>query len=401
MDFRSRKKEDMSRKFSTSVLSFCKRNSGRIFYTTAASFGLTTVYIVNKDTFFSADKKPAYAISLPWPFKSDQIDLSQVLDGTISDEKEIHDNKDKMRYKMEAYITNLQGKIIKKLQELEPESKFIVDKWSRKEGGGGITCITQDGKTFERAAVNVSVVQGILPPGAVQAMRSRGKTSIPTGKDLPFFACGISSVIHPRNPNVPTLHFNYRYFEIEVAPNKVESWFGGGTDLTPYYLDEEDVTHFHKTLKDACDKNDQSYYAKFKKWCDDYFVISHRGERRGVGGIFFDDLDNTGTNKEFDFVKSCGNAVMPSYLPMLIKNKEKGYGLKERDWQLLRRGRYVEFNLVYDRGTKFGLLTPGAKIESILVSLPLSAKWTYKHQLEENSPEFKLTEILKNPRDWV
>jgi len=390
----------MSRRFNA-LYNLCKRNSGKIFSTTASAAGVATAYYVNKDTFFTADKQPAMAFSL-WPFgNNNDIDLSDALEGTISDEKQIYDNKDKMRYRMEAYITNLQGKIIKELQEQEPESKFVVDKWARKEGGGGITVITQDGEVFERAAVNVSVVQGILPPGAVQAMRSRGKTSIPTGKELPFFACGISSVIHPRNPNVPTLHFNYRFFEIEVGENQYESWFGGGTDLTPYYLDEEDVTHFHKTLKSACDKHDKSYYGKFKKWCDDYFVIPHRNERRGVGGIFFDDVDYTGSNKEFDFIRSCGNAVMPSYMPMVKKNKDKGYGLKERDWQLLRRGRYVEFNLIYDRGTKFGLLTPGARIESILVSLPLTAKWTYKHQLEKDTPEYNLTEILKNPCEWL
>lgn len=389
----------MSRGFSASVWKFYQRNSNKVLFATAAC-GASAIYCINKETFFTGDKKPAFAFSL-WPFGNSGIDLSNVLEGTVSDEKEIYDNKDKMRYKMEAFITNLQGKIIKDLQQHEPEAKFIVDKWSRKEGGGGITCIVQDGQTLERAAVNVSVVKGVLPPGAVEAMRSRGKKSIPSGKELPFFACGISSVIHPRNPYVPTLHFNYRFFEIEVGENKYESWFGGGTDLTPYYLDEGDVGHFHSTLKAACDKHDKSYYSKFKKWCDDYFVIPHRGERRGVGGIFFDDIDFTGADKEFDFVKSCGNAVMDSYLPILTKNKDKGYGLKERDWQLLRRGRYVEFNLVYDRGTKFGLLTPGAKIESILVSLPLSAKWTYKHKLEEYSPEWNLTQVLKKPREWV
>lgn len=389
----------MSRKFSSSIFYFCKRNSAKIFYATS-SVSAAAVYYINKDTFLTGDKRPAHALSL-WPFGKSDIDLSDVLEGTISDEKEIYDNKEKMRYKMEAYVTNLQGKIIKELQKYEPEHKFLVDKWARKEGGGGVTCIVQDGETFERAAVNVSVVKGVLPAEAVQAMRSRGKTSIPSGKELPFFACGISSVVHPRNPNVPTVHFNYRFFEIEVGENKYESWFGGGTDLTPYYLDHADVMHFHSTLKIACDKHDSSYYSKFKKWCDDYFVIPHRGERRGVGGIFFDDIDYTGGNKEFDFVRTCGDAVMPSFVPILVKNKDKGYGLKERDWQLLRRGRYVEFNLIYDRGTKFGLLTPGARIEAILVSLPLAAKWTYKHELEKFSPEYNLTEVLKNPQEWI
>lgn len=175
---------------------------------------------------------------------------------------------------------------------------------------------------------------------------------------------------------MPTLHFNYRFFQVEVGPNQYESWFGGGTDLTPYYLDEEDVKHFHKTLRSACDQHDPTHYSNFKKWCDKYFVITHReNESRGVGGIFFDDLESRSdqNNKVFDFVRECGNSVMPSYRNIIKKNMNKPYGQRERDWQLIRRGRYVEFNLVHDRGTKFGLMTPGARIESILVSLPAVA----------------------------
>jgi len=261
----------------------------------------------------------------------------------------------------------------------------------------------QDGKVFERAAVNISVVNGTLPPRATAQMRARGRTEIPADKNVKFFACGISSVIHPKNPHVPTLHFNYRYFEVECdeESKKTVWWFGGGTDLTPYYLDKEDVTHFHNTLKKACDNHDKKYYPEFKKWCDKYFVITHRKEARGVGGIFFDDLDTPNQNKIFEFVKSCGNSVMPSYIPIVKKNLNKLYGSKEREWQLLRRGRYVEFNLVYDRGTKFGLETPGARIESILVSLPLVAKWDYKHEPEVGSAEEELSKILKVPEEWA
>ncbi|XP_060553310.1 LOW QUALITY PROTEIN: oxygen-dependent coproporphyrinogen-III oxidase-like, partial [Ruditapes philippinarum] len=287
----------------------------------------------------------------------------------------------------------------KALEAEEGGKKFIVDKWQRKEGGGGITCVMQDGEVFEKAGVNISVVMGNLPPAAVQQMKSRGKSL--EGKTLPFFATGVSSVIHPKNPNVPTIHFNYRYFEVTDETGMKHWWFGGGTDLTPYFLDEEDITHFHKTLKTACDKHDKSYYPRFKKWCDDYFYIKHRGQSRGVGGIFFDDLDDGSAEKTFKFVSTCASSVMPSYIPLVKKNKNKGYSYKNRRWQLLRRGYYAEFNLVYDRGTKFGLQTPGARIESIMMSLPLNASWEYCHKIEPGSPEQKLTDVLKNPKDWV
>lgn len=388
----------MFRKLNATIFTFIKKNSDSIFYTTATATGLTAFYYVNKDAVFP-DRKAHYASF--FSSKSSQLELNDILAPTITDEKELRANKTDMKCRMEAFVTNLQGQIIKQLEEMETEARFKVDRWTREEGGGGITCIIQEGEVWERAAVNVSVVHGKLPPAAVAQMRNRGKSNIPAGKDLPFFACGISSVIHPKNPNVPTLHFNYRFFQVEVGPNKYESWFGGGTDLTPYYLDEDDVKHFHKTLKQACDKHDKNYYTDFKKWCDKYFVITHRNESRGVGGIFFDDLDNPDQSKVFEFVKSCGNAVMPSYMPIVKKNAGKGYGRREREWQLLRRGKYVEFNLVYDRGTKFGLMTPGARIESILVSLPATAKWTYKHTPEVGSPEETLQKVLNNPRDWI
>ncbi|XP_059479885.1 oxygen-dependent coproporphyrinogen-III oxidase [Neocloeon triangulifer] len=311
-----------------------------------------------------------------------------------------------IKARMEHMIMLVQAEFCQALEREEAAGSvdanpktFKVDRWTRAEGGGGITCVLQDGEVFEKAGVNISVVHGKLPPAAVAQMRARGK-QMGEGA-LPFTALGISSVIHPRNPMIPTIHFNYRYFEVQEPNGQRQWWFGGGTDLTPYYLNENDVRHFHKTLKTACDKHDAKLYPKFKAWCDDYFNVTHRGERRGVGGIFFDDFDEPNQDKAFEFVTSCANAVIPSYLPLVEQHKKDGYGYAERQWQLLRRGRYVEFNLIYDRGTKFGLYTPGARYESILMSLPLTARWEYMHQPEEGSKEAKLTEILKNPKDWV
>lgn len=328
------------------------------------------------------------------------INVQNFMAQPITSVDKLQENLDDMKVKMELLILKIQADFCKELESLEDDDyHFKVDRWTRKEGGGGITCVLQDGIVFEKAGVNISVVSGILPPGAVQQMRARGK--VMDEGSLPFFAAGVSAVIHPRNPMVPTIHFNYRYFEIEKNDGTKQWWFGGGTDLTPYYLNEEDATHFHNTLKEACDKHNLSYYAKFKKWCDDYFYITHRGERRGIGGIFFDDLDTPSQSEAFQFVKSCAEAVIPSYIPLVKRHKTDGYGYTERQWQLLRRGRYVEFNLLYDRGTKFGLYTPGARYESILMSLPLSAKWEYMHEPDPNSKEAKLLEVLKNPKDWL
>ncbi|XP_041979767.1 oxygen-dependent coproporphyrinogen-III oxidase isoform X2 [Aricia agestis] len=312
---------------------------------------------------------------------------------------QLEKNPDDMKTQMELLIMRIQAEFCKALEKEEDmEAKFKVDRWTRAEGGGGITCVLQDGRVFEKAGVNISVVSGTLPPPAVQQMKSRGKNF--ENKELPFFAAGVSAVIHPRNPMVPTIHFNYRYFEVQDK-NETHWWFGGGTDLTPYYLNEEDAVHFHLTLKHACDSHDKSFYPKFKKWCDDYFLLTHRGERRGVGGIFFDDVDYPDRERAFAFVTSCAEAVIPSYLPLVQKHKDAAYGYAERQWQLLRRGRYVEFNLVHDRGTKFGLHTPGARIESILMSLPLTAKWEYMNVPAPNTPEDKLMQVLKQPRDWL
>lgn len=319
----------------------------------------------------------------------------------ITGADDLFKNEDDMKTKMELMIMKIQSDFCRALEAEEyAGQKFKVDRWLRKEGGGGITCVLQDGEVFEKAGVNISVVKGNLPPQAVQQMRSRGK-NLSEGSSLPFFAAGVSAVIHPRNPMVPTIHFNYRYFEVVNNDGTKQWWFGGGTDLTPYYLDESDVVHFHKTLKDACDQSNVEYYPKFKKWCDDYFRITHRNESRGVGGIFFDDIDTPSQAEAFKFVTDCAESVIPSYLPIVRRHKNDEYGDRERQWQLLRRGRYVEFNLIYDRGTKFGLYTPGARYESILMSLPLTARWEYMHSPPANSKESKLMEVLKNPRDWV
>lgn len=328
-----------------------------------------------------------------------ELDIKKFMAQPITDIKKLK-KKDDMKTKMELLVMKTQADFCKALEFLEePGHSFKVDRWVRKEGGGGITCVLQDGVVFEKAGVNVSVVTGMLPPGAVQQMRARGK-KMGEGS-VPFFAAGVSAVIHPRNPMVPTIHFNYRYFEVEDSDGSIQWWFGGGTDLTPYYLNEDDIKHFHSTLKAACDQYDPSYYSKYKKWCDDYFFITHRGERRGVGGIFFDDIDTPSQEEAFQFVKSCAEAVIPSYIPLVDKHKDDGYGYSERQWQLLRRGRYVEFNLIYDRGTKFGLYTPGARYESILMSLPLSANWQYMHEPKPGSKEAELVDVLRNPKEWL
>eukprot|EP00095_Tigriopus_kingsejongensis_P012349 maker-scaffold198_size266703-snap-gene-1.23 protein:Tk12349 transcript:maker-scaffold198_size266703-snap-gene-1.23-mRNA-1 annotation:"GA17449" len=320
----------------------------------------------------------------------------------LTDKNELQGSKkDYMKCKMELMVLNAQKEICHALaKEENARYKFRVDRWEREEGGGGISCVIQDGDTFEKAGVNISVVHGLIPPAAVAQMNTRGK-NLPEGKTMPFFACGISSVIHPRNPNVPTLHFNFRYFEVEESEGVTRWWFGGGVDLTPYYLDEDDATRFHQTLKGACDKHDEEYYEKFKAWCDNYFKIKHRGITRGIGGIFFDDLDQPDQSACFQFVTDCTNTIIPIFIPMVQKHKDAPYGYKEREWQLIRRGHYAEFNLVYDRGTKFGLYTPGARYESILMSLPLNAKWQYMYEPKAGSREESLTEILKNPKEWV
>lgn len=296
-----------------------------------------------------------------------------------------------MRLRMEAFIKEQQKEIVRELEKVDG-TKFRVDTWTRPNGGGGISQVMQDGNVFEKAGVNISIVYGTLPPEAIVKMRVDHKAlDDPTLKALDFYAAGLSLVLHPRNPMAPTVHLNYRYFETMNEDGTPQSWwFGGGTDLTPSYLFDEDATHFHKTIKEACDKHDPGYYPRFKKWCDNYFNNKHRGERRGVGGIFFDDLDGREKDQEnnFEFIQTCLKSFLPSYLPIINRRKDMPFTEKEKQWQQLRRGRYVEFNLVHDRGTAFGLNTPNARVESILMSLPLNASWRYMHQPErevENS----------------
>lgn len=252
---------------------------------------------------------------------------------------------------------------------------------------------------FEKAGVNLSVVYGTMPQEALKAATERGvdrAKGMKPGERVPFFACGLSSVMHPKNPFAPTMHFNYRYFETDGGI----WWFGGGTDITPSYLDVDDMKHFHGTYKAACDKHDPEFYPKFKEWADNYFKIPHRGETRGLGGIFFDDLNDRDPEKLLAFATEGLNTVVPAYTPIVAKHKDDPFTQKQKEWQLMRRGRYVEFNLVYDRGTIFGLKT-GGRIESILMSLPETARWEYDHKIEAGSMEEEIVKCFREPREWV
>lgn len=326
---------------------------------------------------------------------------STFMSSPVTELRELRRRPEDMKTKMELMIMETQAQVCRALAQVDGVADFTVDRWERKEGGGGITCVLQDGRVFEKAGVSISVVHGNLSEEAANQMRGRGKTLKTKDSKLPFTAMGVSSVIHPKNPYAPTMHFNYRYFEVEEADGNTHWWFGGGCDLTPTYLNQEDAVHFHRTLKEACDQHGPDIYPKFKKWCDDYFFIVHRGERRGIGGIFFDDLDSPSKEEAFRFVKTCAEAVVPSYVPIVKKHCDDSYTPRDKLWQQLRRGRYVEFNLLYDRGTKFGLFTPGSRIESILMSLPLTARWEYMHSPPENSKEAEILEVLRHPKDWV
>lgn len=272
---------------------------------------------------------------------------------------------------------------------------FRKDLWERKGGGGGRTRVIENGDVFEKGGVNISAVHGELP----QSMQKYFNVS-----DCDFYACGLSLVIHPKSPMVPTVHANWRYFEMYNKKGElIDQWFGGGQDLTPYYLFEEDAKHFHQICKDACDKHDTEFYKLYKEKCDSYFWNSHRDEARGIGGLFFDYLkpvSGKSIHDWYNFVTEVGNSFIDTYLPIVKKRKEIEYTQKQRDWQEIRRGRYVEFNLVHDKGTLFGLKTNG-RIESILMSLPPHVQWQYDYQVEEGSEEAKLIEVLKNPKIWV
>lgn len=328
----------------------------------------------------------------------DEISLNEPPPSLIKDASE---DIASLRRKFEEAIRSSQTTICDAVSELDGKS-FREDAWIRPGGGGGITRILQDGTVWEKAGVNVSVVYGSMAPEAYRAATTKEGQSaqLPTDR-VPFFAAGISSVMHPHNPHAPTMHFNYRYFETDrwgdIPP---QWWFGGGTDITPSYVVEEDMKHFHGIYKAVCDRHDPEFYPRFKKWCDDYFLIRHRKERRGLGGIFFDDLNDRDPQKLLDFSIDCQQNVVESYLPLVRKHKDDPFTPEEKEWQQMRRGRYVEFNLVYDRGTTFGLRT-GGRIESILMSLPLTARWEYDQQPKEGTPEAILIDHCKNPRDWV
>ena len=300
-----------------------------------------------------------------------------------------------MKEKFYQYIQQLQDTITSKLEVIDGEATFQEDLWQRPEGGGGRTRVIENGRVFEKGGVNISAVHGPLP----KAMQSYFKVD-----DVDFFACGLSLVLHPKNPFVPTVHANWRYFEMyDKAGNIVDSWFGGGQDLTPYYLFEEDARHFHKVCKTACDQHNPSFYPDFKKKCDTYFWNAHRDEARGIGGLFFDYCKANETmdmSAWYDFVTEVGDSFLSAYAPIVEKRKDLPYTQKNRDWQEIRRGRYVEFNLVHDKGTLFGLKTNG-RIESILMSLPPHVQWVYDHHPEKGSEEEKLITVLKNPKAWV
>ncbi|MBT5856093.1 oxygen-dependent coproporphyrinogen oxidase [bacterium] len=308
-----------------------------------------------------------------------------------------------MAYDMALWVQELQTRICHGLESFETDTKFHADRWDRQNGGGGVTQVIQDGATFEKGGVNTSVVYGPVKenewPMFRKMISQQGVDAPESPSDVHFFATGLSLVIHPKNPNAPTTHANYRYFEIQFDGQEMW-WFGGGADLTPHYLFEEDAKHFHMVHKTACDKHDPDYYVRFKKWCDTYFTIPHRNETRGIGGLFFDYQNDRSKEDIFAFVKDCGDTFLDAYTPIIEKRHRMAYDQPERTWQEIRRGRYVEFNLVYDRGTQFGLQT-GGRIESILMSLPAHVQWQYDHHPEPGSPEADLVEVLQNPRDWV
>jgi coproporphyrinogen III oxidase len=292
------------------------------------------------------------------------------------------------------YLQKLQAKIIEAI-ELVDGKTFLQDSWQRPEGGGGNSCLLEEGNVFERAGVGFSHVLGNkLPPAASVAH--------PEAAGRPWEAMGVSLVFHPRNPYIPTVHMNVRFF-IAKAQNESEQdiwWFGGGMDLTPYYGFEEDAEHFHRTNKTALDAFDTSYYPRFKKDCDEYFYLKHRKEPRGIGGIFYDDFNELGFERTFDFHRAVGDAFLQAYLPIVQRRKDTPYGENERDFQAYRRGRYVEFNLVYDRGTIFGLQSNG-RTESILLSMPPIVKWRYDWKPETGSAEAKLYTDFLIDKDWL
>ena len=298
-----------------------------------------------------------------------------------------------MKEQITEWFKSLQDSICIAIEHEDGKGKFEEDNWLREEGGGGRTRILQNGNVIEKGGVNFSAVHGDVPDFLIK------ENPVSNSEKNTFYATGVSIVIHTHNPMVPIIHMNVRYFEMSNGA----WWFGGGIDLTPHYINEEDAVFFHSSLKTACDKHNTNYYPDFKKWADDYFFITHRKETRGIGGIFFDKLSqSTNCTKEqlFAFVQEIGNSFAPAYTSLMNKNKNLPFTEENKEWQLLRRGRYVEFNLVYDKGTKFGLETNG-RVESILMSLPLTAGWFYNYTPTPNSPEEKTLSFLKKGINWA
>jgi coproporphyrinogen III oxidase len=293
---------------------------------------------------------------------------------------------------VERYLRKLQERICDALQGEDGEP-FVEDTWERPEGGGGRSRVLEEGRLFEKAGVNFSRVSGDRLPPSATAQR-------PELAGRHFQAMGVSLVIHPRNPRVPTSHANVRFFVAERDDADPVWWFGGGFDLTPYYGRREDARHWHRIARDACEPFGDDVYPRFKRWCDDYFYLRHRDEPRGIGGLFFDDLNEWGFERSFAFLRSVGDHYLPAYLPIVQRRRDEPYGEQERAFQLYRRGRYVEFNLVYDRGTLFGLQS-GGRTESILMSLPPLVSWRYDWQPEPGSAEAELYDVYLKPRDWL
>lgn len=302
-----------------------------------------------------------------------------------------------LKKRFKAYIKNLQNEICDHLEEIDGDSKFRVDDWERDGGGGGHSRVISDGSVFEKGGVNISAVHGQLPPPIQK------RFEVEEGW---FWAGGISLVLHPQSPMVPTVHANFRYFELyedEQMQKVRDCWFGGGVDMTPYYLWDEDAVHFHNVLKEACDKHGSELYPQYKKECDEYFYNDHRSEGRGIGGLFFDYLrpsEQRSAEDWYDFTTEVGDAFLESYVPIAERRKDESYTDEQRYFQEIRRGRYVEFNLIHDRGTLFGLKT-GGRTESVLMSLPPRVRWDYNFEAEEGSEEAYLIDQLKNPVDWV
>ena len=295
---------------------------------------------------------------------------------------------------VKKYLVQLQESICSDLESLDGKAIFEKDYWSKENGNGsGITSVICDGEVFEQGGVNFSIVHGNKMPKSASTLR-------PELEGRKYTALGVSLVLHPENPYIPTTHSNVRFFVAEEPGKEPIWWFGGGFDLTPFYGFDEDAVHWHKTAKKACFPFGEKVYSKYKKWCDDYFYLEHRDEQRGIGGLFFDDLNEGGFDRCFEFMKSVGDHFSEAYLPIVIKRKDTPYGKKERNFQLYRRGRYVEFNLIYDRGTLFGLQS-GGRTESILISMPPKVKWSYQFQVEKDSEEEKLYNHYLKPKEWI